>query len=118
MKQQGQQFYNNQVESSPPSNSPHVLEINKMEEWDTLVGKSPVPVVLQCYATWCQPCKQLAPVLEEMANKAQGSWVLIKMDIDRFGQIAQALKIKSVPTLYLIHNGNAVDGLAGMPNEQ
>lgn len=65
-----------------------MVEFEQMEQWESLVGKSKVPVVLQCYATWCQPCKQLAPVLEGLAHQAEGKWVLVRLDIDRFGQIA------------------------------
>lgn len=59
-----------------------IVEITKKEEWNTLVMESKVPIVLDCYADWCKPCKTLTPLLESKAKGAKG-WRLVKMDIDK-----------------------------------
>lgn len=78
---------------------------------------SHVPIVLDCYADWCKPCKTLTPILEEKAKNAK-DWKLVKVNIDKFPQIAQMLKVKSVPTVYLLFEGRALDGFTGMPDEK
>ncbi|EGR27759.1 thioredoxin, putative [Ichthyophthirius multifiliis] len=89
-----------------------------MEEWQQEVLESPIPIVLDCYADWCQPCKKLAPLLEERANNSQAKWRLVKLNIDKFPQLSTALQIKSIPTVYLISNKNSVDGFVGYPDAE
>eukprot|EP01016_Furgasonia_blochmanni_P039180 TRINITY_DN4833_c0_g1_i7.p1 TRINITY_DN4833_c0_g1~~TRINITY_DN4833_c0_g1_i7.p1 ORF type:complete len:466 (+),score=134.51 TRINITY_DN4833_c0_g1_i7:66-1463(+) len=91
------------------------VEIKSHQDWVTYVTQSKVPVVLDCYAQWCGPCKKLTPILQEKARQAGGAWRLVKLDIDANGDLAGALKIQSVPTVYLIHGGNAYDGFIGFP---
>jgi thioredoxin-like negative regulator of GroEL len=75
------------------------------------------PIVLDCHADWCKPCKKLTPILEAKAKGAK-DWKLVKLDIDKFPEIAQALQIKAVPTVYLITGGRPVDGFSGMPDDK
>ena len=72
-----------------------------------------VPVILDLWATWCGPCKQLSPVLEKLAGEADGRWVLAKVDIDANPQIGQALRVQSIPTVLAIFQGQAVTGFQG-----
>ena len=70
------------------------------------------------YADWCEPCKKLTPKLEERVKEATNVR-LLKVNIDKFPQIAQALQVKSVPTVYLIYGKQAVDGFQGaVPDEE
>jgi putative thioredoxin len=78
-----------------------------------------VPVILDLWATWCQPCKQLSPVLEKLAGEAGGRWLLAKVDVDANPQIAQALQVQSIPTVLAIFQGQAVTGFQGaLPEAQ
>ncbi|MEV5408343.1 tetratricopeptide repeat protein [Thermopolyspora sp. NPDC052614] len=72
-----------------------------------------VPVILDLWATWCEPCKQLSPVLEKLAAEAGGRWVLAKVDVDANPQISQALRVQSIPTVLAIFQGQAVTGFQG-----
>ena len=67
---------------------------------------------MDLYAEWCGPCKQLTPRLEERVKKMEGV-KMVKIDIDKCPQIASALQVKSVPTVYLVFQGQAVDGFNG-----
>ena len=108
LKQDSRSFYENQVQ--------RVHEFQNISEWQTLIEQSEEPVVLDLYATWCGPCKQLTPLLEKEAEK-DGNWKLIKIDIDKFPEIASQLKIKTVPTVILIANRQFVDAFSGFPDD-
>lgn len=79
--------------------------------------KSPVPVVLNCFADWSNPCRKLVPILQKHALQAQGKWALANLNIDEFPDLMNALHIKIVPTLMLIYRGNAIHKLEGMPDD-
>jgi putative thioredoxin len=72
-----------------------------------------VPVVIDFWAEWCQPCKQLSPVLEKLAGEAAGAWVLATIDTDANPRIAQAFKIQSIPTVFVVWQGQLIPGFSG-----
>jgi putative thioredoxin len=76
-----------------------------------------VPVVVDLWATWCQPCKQLSPVLERLAEQGGGTWVLAKIDIDANPRIAQAFGVQSVPTVIALAGGQPVEAFSGAQPE-
>lgn len=67
-----------------------------------------VPVVIDFWATWCQPCKQLSPILERLAAEYQGQFVLAKIDVDANQQIAASAQVQSIPTVIAVLRGQAV----------
>ena len=64
-----------------------------------------VPVVLDLWATWCQPCRTLSPILERLAEAAGGRWVLAKVDVDANPAIAQAFQVQSIPSVFAVVGG-------------
>ena len=80
---------------------------------DVIDRSMQVPVVVDLWATWCEPCKQLSPVLERLAAAAGGAWVLAKVDIDANPRIRQAFGVQSVPTVVAVVAGQPIDGFSG-----
>jgi thioredoxin len=78
-----------------------------------------VPVVLDLWADWCGPCKQLGPILEKLATEANGSFVLARVDVDANPQLSAALQVQSIPMVVAIVGGQVADGFLGaMPEPQ
>lgn len=70
-------------------------------------------VVVDFYATWCGPCKVIAPKLEEFANTYQGKLVVLKVDVDENEELTTRFSIQSMPTFLFLKNGEVVDSFAG-----
>lgn len=95
-----------------------VFEVTEATFQSEVVERSmQVPVVVDLWATWCGPCKQLSPVLERLAEEAGGTWVLAKVDVDANPRIAQLFGVQSVPTVVAIAGGQPVEAFAGAQPE-
>lgn len=78
-----------------------------------------VPVIVDLWADWCGPCKQLGPVLEQLAGESAGAWVLAKVDVDANPQVSAALAVQSIPMVIAWIGGQPVDGFLGaLPEPQ
>jgi putative thioredoxin len=88
-------------------------------EADVLERSRTVPVVMDLWAEWCGPCKQLSPVLERLAAEAAGAWVLAKVDVDANPQLSAALQVQSIPMVAAVIGGQLVPGFLGaLPEAQ
>ncbi|MCK7598191.1 thioredoxin [Microbulbifer sp. CAU 1566] len=76
------------------------------------------PVVVDVWADWCEPCKQLMPVLEKLANEYAGQFLLAKLNADTEQALAGQLGVRSLPTVMLLKDGQPVDGFAGAQPEK
>ncbi len=72
---------------------------------DAVLGGTDVPVVMDCYAEWCGPCKIMAPILDEFAHDRQGEVLVIKLDTDRNQATARRFDIRAIPTLIVFRQG-------------
>ncbi len=111
------------AEGQPPAGAPQaggafVLEVSEETFQTDVVERSlQVPVVVDLWAEWCGPCKQLSPVLERLAQAANGAWILAKVDVDANPRIAQLFGVQSIPTVVAIAGGQPVEAFAGAQPE-
>lgn len=73
--------------------------------WQSEVVGSNVPVLVDFWATWCAPCRAIAPILDELSTEYAGKLKVAKVDVDANGELAMQFNVRSIPTLLLIKNG-------------
>jgi putative thioredoxin len=122
--QRRQQAAQSQSQSQPggPAGSNGGFVIDVTEETfnaDVVERSRTTPVIMDLWAEWCGPCKQLSPVLEKLAAEADGQWILAKVDVDANPQLSAALQVQSIPMVVAVLGGQLVDGFLGaMPEAQ
>jgi putative thioredoxin len=80
---------------------------------DVLEASRTVPILVDFWAPWCGPCKQLTPILEKVVREARGAVKLVKINIDENQDIARQMRIQSIPAVFAFRNGQPVDGFMG-----
>ena len=97
--------------------SDNVKEISS-ENFNQEVLESDIPVLVDFWAEWCGPCKQLAPTVEDVANEMIGSIKVCKMDVDSNQDIAVQFGVRSIPTLLIFKNGEVASSQIGAISKQ
>jgi len=96
----------------------NILDINQDQFIEEVVERSKtVPVLVDFWAPWCGPCKQLSPSLEKLVNQKSGKIILVKINVDENQGIAAQLKIQSIPTVYGFVDGKPIDAFQGVQPE-
>jgi len=95
-----------------------IIHVNDLKEFNEKIASG--RVLVDFFATWCGPCKMLAPVLEEIDQRQEaGDLLIVKVDVDEASDIAMKFGIQSIPTLILFEDGKAIDNALGyMPKPQ
>jgi thioredoxin len=92
----------------------HPIEMSDATFQSTLASAGDRPVLVDCWAAWCGPCKMIAPTINQLASESNGKWVVAKLDVDRNPQVATQFQISSIPSLLIFKNGKLVDTLVGL----
>ena len=92
----------------------HVQLVND-GSFKSAVLKSKQPVLVDCFADWCGPCRMIAPMIEQLAVEFDGRAKIVKIDVDQSPALARSLRIEAMPTLIMFENGKEVDRIVGAP---
>jgi len=96
----------------------HSIDLTNENFVQEVIEKSKsTPVIVDFWAPWCEPCKQIGPILDKLVASSNGRVVLTKMNIDDYPEISQQLQIQSIPAILGFHNGQPVDGFVGVQPE-
>lgn len=110
----------NMVSQNPAANGAEIIETTTQSfVADVIEASQEKLVLLDFWAPWCGPCKQLTPLLEKIVSQSAGQVRLVKMNIDEHPQVAQQLQVQSIPAVFAFRGGQPVDGFAGaLPESQ
>ena len=111
-------FNSNSENVSMSGNSVIIEVITESFMTDVIEQSKETPVIVDFWAPWCEPCKQLTPIIEKIIKEKNGKVILAKMNIDESPEVAQQLKIQSIPAVMAFSDGQPVDGFIGVQSEK
>ena len=86
----------------------------QFSSFEELLSSSDLPVLVDFYATWCGPCQMMVPILEEVSSQTKDRLMVVKIDTDKYEQLASQYHINAFPTLVLFKNGAEIDRIEGV----
>jgi len=95
----------------PPHGAP--IEIRSADQFDEIIAGSRVPVLVDFWATWCGPCRAVAPEVKKAAHSLAGKAVVLKVDTDELDEVARRYQVSSIPNFAVFHGGRLVRQRAG-----
>ncbi|MBN44056.1 MAG: thioredoxin [Rhodobiaceae bacterium] len=111
--------FNNNFEDHSLNKDSVIIEVITENFMTDVIEKSKeTPVIVDFWAPWCEPCKQLTPIIEKIVKEKNGNVILAKMNIDESPEVAQQLKIQSIPAVMAFNEGQPVDGFIGIQPEK
>ena len=90
-----------------------MAEVITGNNFDEIVLKSPVPVVVDMFATWCGPCKQMEPIFDQLSKDLDGKYKLVKINIDEDRELTAKYSVSSIPTFLFIKDGELIAKQSG-----
>jgi putative thioredoxin len=111
--------FNNNSDNVLANENPVIIEVITENFMAEVIERSKeTPVIVDFWAPWCEPCKQLTPIIEKIIKEKNGNVILAKMNIDESPEVAQQLKIQSIPAVMAFNDGQPVDGFVGVQPEK
>ncbi|MDB5295894.1 MAG: thioredoxin [Phycisphaerales bacterium] len=96
----------------------HPLEVTDATFARDVLGAGPTPVLLDCWAPWCGPCRMIAPIMEQLAAGAAGRYAVAKLNTDDNPRTTGQFRIDAIPTMLIFKNGRLVDRLVGLQSKK
>lgn len=94
------------------------LPLVSEQDFEQQVLRAELPVLLDLYADWCEPCKQLEPILQGLAEELAGKVKIVRVDVERSPMIARAFRVQSIPMLVLLQGGRPVNQIVGLADRK
>ncbi|MET0388709.1 MAG: thioredoxin [Polyangiales bacterium] len=88
------------------------------QDFEREVLRAELPVLVDLYADWCQPCKALTPILEQLSSELAGKLKIVRVDVERSPMLARSFRVQSIPMLVLLSQGRPVDQLVGLVDKK
>ena len=90
------------------------IDVDNAAQFDAAVSASPIPIVVDFWASWCAPCRMVAPEIAKVATNRAGQALFLKVDTDANPELSSRFQIQSIPTIAIFHHGRVVNRASGV----